>query len=184
MLSFYPLWLHSLLDTNNKVLHLFYYMSLKGIFLSKAPTCMKYFLYKKKMFFYQGNGYLWPHCCMNILYISHRSLYAPTYSIGAISSMLISLFRVTSLFDTVCRIVTRWVNFRKKTVAWKWTTIIRLQYLEVFSPKCTKFLVQKYIYNFCLWTFQFDHELFKVKLKIIPEIHNIWVKILLNIAVR
>ena len=30
--------------------------------------------------FCQGDGYLWPHCCMNNLYILHRSLYAPTDS--------------------------------------------------------------------------------------------------------
>ena len=65
------------------------------------------------MLFYQGDGYLWPHCCMNNLYISHRSLYALTYSISAISSMLISLFRVTSWFDTVRNIVTPYINFRE-----------------------------------------------------------------------
>ena len=47
--------------------------------------------------------------------------------------------RVNSWFDTVSNIVTRWVNFRKKTVAWTWLTIIWLQYLEVFLPKCTNF---------------------------------------------
>ena len=52
----------------------------KEIYLSKALTYMKFFLYKQKCFFYQRDGYLWPHFCMNILYISHRSLYAPTYS--------------------------------------------------------------------------------------------------------
>ena len=46
----------------------------KGIYLSKALTYMKFFLYKQKMPFYQADGYLWPHCCMNNLYISHRSL--------------------------------------------------------------------------------------------------------------
>ena len=67
--------------------------------------------------------YLWINCCMNNLYISHGWLYAPTFSFWAIRSMLISIFRVTSWFDTVCNIVTRWVNFRKKTVAWTWTTM-------------------------------------------------------------
>ena len=89
-------------------------MSLKEIYLSKALTCMKFLLYKQKMFFYQGDGYLLPHCCKNSLYISHRSLYAPSYSFLAIHSMLISLFRVTSWFYTVNNIVTRCVNFRKK----------------------------------------------------------------------
>ena len=31
---------------------------LKGIYLSKALTCMKLFLYRQKCFFYQGNRYL------------------------------------------------------------------------------------------------------------------------------
>ena len=55
-----------------------WYAFVKGIYLSKALTCMKLFqvLYKQKMLFYQGDGYLWPHCCMNNLYISNRPLYA------------------------------------------------------------------------------------------------------------
>ena len=75
----------------------------KGIYLSKALSCMKMFLYKQELLFCQGDGYIWPHCCMNNLYmyISHRSLYAPTYSFWAICSMLISLFRVTSWLDIV-----------------------------------------------------------------------------------
>ena len=88
---------------------------LKEIYLSKAHTCMIFSCVNKKMllFFYLREGYLWPHCCMNNIYITHRSLYAPTYSFKAIGSMLISLFRVTSWFDTVCNIVTRWVKFRE-----------------------------------------------------------------------
>ena len=111
----------------------------KGIYLSKALNGWIFFLCKQKMLFYRGDGYLWLHCCMNNVYISHRSLYAPTYSFWAIRSMLICLFRVTSWFDTVWNIVTRWVNFRKKTVAWTWTTIIPLQHIEVFSPTSTNF---------------------------------------------
>ena len=74
---------------------------------------MKIFLYKQELLFCQGDRYLWPHCCIYNLYISHRSLYAPTYSFSAIRSMLISLFRVTSWFDTVNNTVTRWMNFRE-----------------------------------------------------------------------
>ena len=50
---------------------------------------------------------------MNNLYISHRLLYAQTYSFWAIRSKIISLFRVTFWFDTVYNVVTRWMNFRK-----------------------------------------------------------------------
>ena len=53
----------------------------KGVYLSKALTCMKFSLFKQKLLFNQGDGYLWPHCCMNNLYIPHRSLYAPTHNI-------------------------------------------------------------------------------------------------------
>ena len=84
----------------------------KGVYLSKALTCMDIFLYKQELLFCQGDGYFWPHCCMNNLYISHRSLYAPTYSFWAIGSMLISLFRVTSCFDSINNNMTRWMNFR------------------------------------------------------------------------
>ena len=91
-------------------------MQIKGLYLSKALTCMKIFLYKQELHFCQGDGYFWPHCCMNNLYISHRSLYAPTYNFWAIRSMLISLFRVTSWFDTVNNAVTRWMNFRENNL--------------------------------------------------------------------
>ena len=76
----------------------------------------------------------WSHFCMNILYISHRSLFAPTYSFWAIGSMLISLFRVTSWFDTVYNIVTRWVNFRENHLhehKQQWSDYD----IEVFWPK-------------------------------------------------
>ena len=57
---------------------------------------------------------LWSHCCMNNLYISHRSLYAPTY-VQLLSNRqhAYQSFRVSSWFDAVCNIVTRWVNFRE-----------------------------------------------------------------------
>ena len=64
----------------------------KGIYISKALTCMKFFLYKQKLLFYQGDEY--------IQLLSNRQYaYQP--------------FRVISWFDTVCNIVTRWVNFRE-----------------------------------------------------------------------
>ena len=54
----------------------FVIMRFKGICLSKALTCMIFFLYKQKLLFYQGDGYLWLYCCMNNLYISQRSHHA------------------------------------------------------------------------------------------------------------
>ena len=135
------------------------FLPFKGIYLSKALTCMKLFLYKQKLLFYHGEGYLWPHCCMNNLYSSHRSLYTPRYCFSAVGSMLISLFRVTSWFDTVCNIVTRWVNFKKKNSCINMnynylTTIFRSIFTQMY-----KFLVEKYIFTI------FPYELFKVKMK-------------------
>ena len=87
---------------------------LRGYVFLKLLLAWNYSCINKKMllfFLYQGDWYLLPHCSMNNLYISHRSLYAPTYSLWVIGSMLISLFRVTSWLDTGYNIVTRWVNF-------------------------------------------------------------------------
>ena len=125
--------------------------SFKGIYLSNALTCMKCFLNKQKGFPIKRDGSLWSNCCMNNLYISHRSINVPTCSFGAICSMRISLFRVTSWLDAVWNIVTRGWTL-EKTVAWTWATIIRLQYLEIFSLKCTNFWWKIYIYN-CCWFF-------------------------------
>ena len=52
------------------------------------------------------------YCCMNNLYFSHRSLYAPTNCFWVLSSMLIIHFWVTSWFHSVCNIVAYWVNIR------------------------------------------------------------------------
>ena len=63
-------------ETQNTNIH----MTIKEMLLSKALTCMNFFQYKQKWLFYHGDGYPWLYCCMDNLSISHRSLYAPTYS--------------------------------------------------------------------------------------------------------
>ena len=73
----------------------------KGIYLSKALTCMKLFLYKQTLLFYQGDGYLWLHCCMNNLYIPHRSFFRPNIHLLSNRQHAYQSFRVTSWFDTV-----------------------------------------------------------------------------------
>ena len=44
----------------------------------KSSYLHEIFHVKTKRRFYQGDRYLWPYCCMNNLYISHRPLYAQT----------------------------------------------------------------------------------------------------------
>ena len=70
---------------------IFLFKNFKGIYLSKALTYMKLFLYKLKLLFYPEDGYLWPHCCMNDLFISHKSLYAEHTAFGQ-SSACLSVF--------------------------------------------------------------------------------------------
>ena len=149
---------------------------IKGIYLSKALICMKFFVYKQELLFCQGDGYLWPRCCMNNLYISHRSLYAPSHSFRAIRSMLISLFIVTPWFDTVNNAVTRWELF-----AWTWPTIIRLQYLEVFLTQIL--CISGIIYNFPIWPWKIHKQKLKIYI-FLPEICTFGANILLNIVVE
>ena len=73
--------------------------------------------------------------------------------------MLISLFRVTSWFDTVCNIVTRLVNFRKKNSCMNMNYTYQTAIFRSIFAQIYKFLVEKYIFTI------FAYEFFKVKLK-------------------
>ena len=90
-------------DPHSLIIKLLRGHSFQKLLLAWNFSCMN------KNVFYRGDGYLWPHCCINNLHISHRPLYTPTYSFWAIHSMLISFSRVTSWFDTVSNVVSRWV---------------------------------------------------------------------------
>ena len=122
----------------------------KGIYLSKALTCMKIFLYKQELLFCQGDGYLWPHCCMNNLYILHRSLCAPTYSFWAIGSMLIRLFRVTSWFNTVNNAVTHWMHFRENHLHEHDLQLFDYNVKKYFDPKIMYFWYYLQFFNLTL----------------------------------
>ena len=87
-----------------------------------------------------------------------RKLYAPTYSFWPIRSMLISLFRGPCWFDTVCNIVTRWMNIRKKQLHEHELQLSDYNIQKYFCPNVQIFGRKKYIYNFCLWTFQGQNE--------------------------
>ena len=127
------------------------------------------------LLFYQGDGYLWSHCCMNNLYISHRSLYVPTYSFWPIGSILISLFRVTSLFGTVCIILTL-ENTSCMNINYNCPTTI---YRSIFA-QMYKFLDENIYLHFLLINFS------RSKWKIVNNTRNtcIWVKILLYVIVH
>ena len=57
--------IESILPSSIQLSYLLRKISFKGSYLHEI------FPVEAKMLFYQGEGYLWPHCCMNNLYISH-----------------------------------------------------------------------------------------------------------------
>ena len=125
----------------------------KGIYLSKALTCMKIFLYKQELHFCQGDGYLWSRCCMN-KYTSHIDHFTPQHTAFEQSAACLSVFfRVTSWFDTVCNAVTRWMNFRKKTSCMNMNYTYPTTIFRSILPKMYKFLVEKDIFSFLLMNF-------------------------------
>ena len=117
---------------------------------------------------YHGDGYLWLYCCMDNLYISHKSLYAPTYSFWALSKMLIVRFWVTSWFYSVYNIVAYWVildknvtmnkNYRYPTTIWVSILTQIYAFLEIFT-----------IFAFDLETLKKQRKL-KKKYILLPEI--------------
>ena len=116
---------------------------LKGIYLSKALTCMKFFLYKQKCFFIKetdifGHIVVWTN---NTSDIDH---FTPQHTVFEQSAACLSVF--LELLPGLKLFAILWHTGWTETVAWTWSTIIRLQYLEVFSPKMYKFLVVKYIF--------------------------------------
>ena len=69
----------------------FYLRNFKGIYLSKAFTCMKFFLYKQKCIFHQGDGYFWPHCCIT-MYTYHIDHFTPQHTTFEQSAACLSVF--------------------------------------------------------------------------------------------
>ena len=153
---------------------------LMGYIFQKLLFAWKFSWINKNCFFCQGNWYLWPHCCMNNLYISHRTLYAPTYSFWTIGSMLISLLELLpglipltmlwhagwTLAKTICMNMT--YNYS--------TTIFRSILTQIL---CNSGI----IYNFSIWPWKIHKQKLKIYI-FLPEICTFWAKILLNIVVE
>ena len=93
------------------------------------------------------------------IYTSHIDHFTPRHTVFEQSIACLSVFleSLPGLIPFTILWHAGWTL--EKPVAWTWTTIIRLQYLEVFLPKMYKFLVEKFIFTV------FAYELFKVKMK-------------------
>ena len=80
----------------------------KGIYLSKALSCVKFFLYKQKLLFYQGHD-IFGHIVEWTIYTSHIDHFTPQHTAFEQSAACLSVFLgLLSGFDTVCNIVTHW----------------------------------------------------------------------------
>ena len=152
----------------------------KGIYLSKALTCMKIFLYKKEFLFCQGDWYFWPHCCMNTLYISHRSLYAQTYRfeqstacLSVFLELLPGLKPLTMLWHaerTLEKIICMNMTYNYSTT--------------IFRSILTQILyISGIIYNFSIWPWKIHKQKMKNYI-FLPKICTFRAKILLNIVVE
>ena len=113
----------------------------------------------KKLLFYQGDGYLWPHCCMKNLYISHRSPFSPTYSFWAIDSMLISRFWVTSWVLFRLQYCDTLGELKKKKIYINTSCNYPTTIWQSISAQIYKFLVEQY--NFPISAYK----CFKIKSK-------------------
>ena len=130
------------------------HIGIKGIYLSKALTCMKFFLYIQKCFLFKETD-TFGHIVVWTIYRSHINHFTPKHTAFEQSAACLSVF-LESLPGLVPFAILWHAGWTlEKPVAWTWTTIIRLQYLEVFSPKCTNISGRKL---FSLLTFQGQNE--------------------------
>ena len=60
------------------------------------------------------NLYFWLYHCMSNVYITYRFICTQIRSFWALTSVLISRFRVIFWFDSVCIQVASWVKFRQQ----------------------------------------------------------------------
>ena len=74
--------------------------------LSKALTCINFFLYKQKWLFYHGDGYIWLYCCMNTqitLRPNMQLLSTQQHVYQSFLSYFLVLFRL-QYCDTLCEL--------------------------------------------------------------------------------
>ena len=115
-----------------------------------------FFLIKQNLLFYHGDGCLWPHCCMNKLYISHRSLYAPTYSFEQSTACLSVVFELLPGFIPFAILWHAGWTLEKNiyiNMNYNYLTTI----CECIFAHLYKFLVEQYIFPI------FAYKCFKVK---------------------
>ena len=146
---------------------------LRGYIFQKFLLAWFYSYINKIFFFIKETDTFCPIVLWTI-YTSHIDHLTPQHTAFEQSAVCLSVFLESfSGFDTVCNIVTSWVNFRKNSsmnMNYNYpTTIIRSIFAQMY-----KLLVGKYIFTFL------PMNLSRSKWKIVNNTRNtyIWVKIL------
>ena len=67
-------------------------MTVKGIYLLKALTCMKFFLYKQKMLFFIKGADTFCHIVVRTIYTSHIDHFTPQHTAFEQSAAYLSVF--------------------------------------------------------------------------------------------
>ena len=152
--------------------------AIKGIYLSKALTCMKIFLYKQELLFCQGDGYFWPQCCMNNLY-THIDHFTPQHTAFEQSAACLSVF--LELLPGLIPLTMLWHAgwTLEKTICMNMTynysnTIFRSILTQTLCISCI-------IYNFSIWPWKIHKQNLNFFI-FLPEICTFWAKILLHIV--
>ena len=125
---------------------------LRGILLSKAFTCMN-FTCINKMAFYQRDGYLGP-IVVKTIFTSHTDHFKPQHI--AFEQSAACLSDVLSHFLVLLRL--QYCGILIKMLTWTRTTVIELQYIKVFWPKCMNMYIWYYL-QFLIYTMNIQKQI-------------------------
>ena len=123
--------------------------NIKEIYLSKALTCMIFFLSKQKKAFFIKETDTFGHIVVWTFYTPHIDHFTPLHT--AFEQLAACLSVYLEYLPGLIPFTILWHHgwtLGKKTVASTWTLIIWLRYLEVFWPNKYVFLLLFTIFHF------------------------------------
>ena len=154
---------------------------LKGIYLSKALTCMKMFLYKQEYCFFVKEMDTFGHIVVWTTYTSHIDHFTPQHTAFEQSAACLSVF--LELIPGLIALTMLW------HAGWtlEKTICMNMTYnnsTTIFRSILTQILcISGIIYNFSIWPWKIHKQKLKIYI-FLPEICTFWAKILLNIVVE
>ena len=151
----------------------------KGIYLSKALTCMKFFMNKQELLFVKETD-TFGHIVVWTIYTYHIVHFMPQHTAFEQSAACLSVFLelLPGLIPLTMLCHARWTL--EKTICMNMTYNYST---TIFRSILTQTLcISGIIYNFSIWPWKIHKQKLKVYI-FLPEICIFWAKILLNIVV-